>query len=77
MFEVLFSLEFYILNISMLPCPTTGPSKEKNVNEDICGGDDDNDEGADANVVRHPVQHALVVVMMYVDDDIGEEEEED
>ena len=59
----------------MLPCPTTGPSKEENVNEDICGGDDDNDEGADANVVRHPVQHALVVVM-YVDDD-GEEEEED
>ena len=50
----------------MLPCPTTGPSKEENVNEDICGGDDDNDEGADANVVRHPVQHALVVVMMMV-----------
>ena len=60
----------------MLPCPTTGPSKEENVNEDICGGDDDNDEGADANVVRHPVQHALVVMMMYVDDDNGEEEED-
>ena len=46
------------------PCPTAGADEEEDVDEDICRGDDDDDQRTNANVVCHPVQQALVDLMM-------------
>ena len=40
--------------------------KEEDVNEDICRGDDDDDQGTDANIVRNTLQQALVFLRLRI-----------
>ena len=58
--------EYWNIFLEIQPCSAAGPDKEEDVNEDICGGDDDDDEGTDANVVRNTLQQALVVLMLRI-----------